>query len=348
MAWLGVFNAFLFAIIILAKWKRSPTKYFLSGFLISVGIVAAGSLAVSSKVIFDFPALAYLHSPFSFLVAPLLFLTVRSSQRERIQVQRIAWLHLLPFLIAIGLHLPFYVLSTSEKLLYLNQAYEQLPINREVFFWTVISQSIIYLSVTWLMLIKRHRAIETQYLRWSIVFSIFLTLLIGVALFRKLSLYSYDHSYLMATLLTAWMAYAIYHFLNPGSEKQSLTGNKYLKSGLTKNDSEQNVKRLMGYLDNQKPYLDSGFSLIEASTHLGLKPNYLSQSINQNLNKTFTEVLNECRIRQAAEMITNPNYNHLTIEGIGNEVGFKSKSAFYINFRKQLGKSPKQFKLSFK
>ncbi|MBO3698681.1 AraC family transcriptional regulator [Roseivirga sp. E12] len=348
MIWFGIFNVLLFALIILAKWKRTPTKYYLSSLLFSVGIVAAGSLALSSKIIFEFPFLTYVHSPFSFLIAPLLYLTIRSSLKPPETKKQYTSLHSVPFLIALVLHLPFYLKDSNEKLIYLNEAFNYLPLNREVFFWSVIGQVVIYLSVIWFTISKKHRDLEPPYLRWSIILSAFLTSLVGVAIFRKLSFYNYEQSYLMAALLTVWTIYTIYHFFNPQNERESSSNKKYRKSGLTKVASEANVEKLMDYLNNQKPYLNSQFSLIEASDKLGLKPNYLSQSINQNLNRTFTEVLNECRIRHAADMIISSKYNHLTIEGIANEVGFKSKSAFYINFKKQIGQSPKQYKLSVK
>lgn len=64
----------------------------------------------------------------------------------------------------------------------------------------------------------------------------------------------------------------------------------------------------------------------------------LSQIINENLDKNFSNYINEYRIELAKKMIaSNDRY---TLEAIGQECGFNSKSSFYAAFRKVTGTTP--------
>ncbi|MEM6699288.1 MAG: helix-turn-helix domain-containing protein, partial [Bacteroidota bacterium] len=57
--------------------------------------------------------------------------------------------------------------------------------------------------------------------------------------------------------------------------------------------------------------------------------------------KTFSLYINEYRIKAACELLRT--HHQFTLEGIGYEVGFRSKSNFYASFKKLKGCTPSQF-----
>ena len=60
--------------------------------------------------------------------------------------------------------------------------------------------------------------------------------------------------------------------------------------------------------------------------------------------KNFNMLLAEHRIREACRLIQNiMEYGHLTIEGIAQEVGYKSRSSFSNAFKRVTGLSPSAF-----
>lgn len=67
----------------------------------------------------------------------------------------------------------------------------------------------------------------------------------------------------------------------------------------------------------------------------------LSQVLNDNMGKNFTVFINEYRINEACNIIVSDN--KLTLEGIGYEVGFNSKSTFFSTFKKLKGTTPAMF-----
>ncbi|WP_074407937.1 helix-turn-helix domain-containing protein [Aquimarina megaterium] len=67
-------------------------------------------------------------------------------------------------------------------------------------------------------------------------------------------------------------------------------------------------------------------------------PHDLSEYLNDNLNKSFSQFVNEYRIDEAKRLLqTHTNY---TIEAIGYESGFNSKSTFFTAFKKITGLTP--------
>lgn len=117
---------------------------------------------------------------------------------------------------------------------------------------------------------------------------------------------------------------------------------KYETSGL-KSDRSAIVRQIKEHFEQDPFYLDSDCTLKNLAGRLNLPANYLSQSINSELDQNFNEFINRYRIMEAQRRLMSPAFKHLNIEGIGNSVGFKSKSAFYAAFKKLTNTTPSQF-----
>lgn len=124
--------------------------------------------------------------------------------------------------------------------------------------------------------------------------------------------------------------------------QKSWIAEKYETSGLQSNQEKilTEVKHLM---EEEQYYLQTSVSLKELAEKLELAPNYLSQSINTLCGQNFNEFINSYRIEEAKSRLLAKDYEHLSIEGIGNGVGFRSKSAFYKAFKKHTEMTPAVF-----
>ena len=71
----------------------------------------------------------------------------------------------------------------------------------------------------------------------------------------------------------------------------------------------------------------------------------LSQVLNDNIQKNFTLFVNEYRINEACNILSQQK--NMTIEAIGNEVGFNSKSTFFATFKKIKCTTPSAYQQSF-
>ncbi len=100
------------------------------------------------------------------------------------------------------------------------------------------------------------------------------------------------------------------------------------------------VANLNQLLADEKIIHDSKLSIELLSKKLQTNRTYLSEAINSHYNVSFSKLINELRIESAKEMLIDPTFDHLSIEGIANTVGFASISSFNGNFKKSTGITP--------
>lgn len=91
---------------------------------------------------------------------------------------------------------------------------------------------------------------------------------------------------------------------------------------------------LIRYMESYKPYLSEACSINTLSEQTGIPIYQLSNLLNCKLQKSFPEYINEYRINAAKELLLSFNAELNTIETIGFECGFGSKSAFHRAFKK--------------
>lgn len=102
--------------------------------------------------------------------------------------------------------------------------------------------------------------------------------------------------------------------------------------------------QLLALIETQKLYRDPDLNMDTLSKTMGLSNSYLSKIINHSEGKNFYEFINSYRVQEAKTYLSDSKYAHYSIDGIGLEAGFKSKSTFYSVFKKMCGVTPKAFK----
>lgn len=83
---------------------------------------------------------------------------------------------------------------------------------------------------------------------------------------------------------------------------------------------------------------DLGRQLV--AERLGISEGYVSQVVQESMGEGFVEFVNGHRIRAAREMLNDLTFSPYSLEAIGREAGFKSRSAFYESFKKATGQTP--------
>jgi AraC-like DNA-binding protein len=101
---------------------------------------------------------------------------------------------------------------------------------------------------------------------------------------------------------------------------------------------------LTSFMESSKMYLQHNLTLYDLAKAMKVSPRLISGCINQNFGNNFAEWVNSFRVEAAMTKLQDPASNHLSVEGIGLESGFQSRSAMYAAFKKQTGNSPGHFR----
>ena len=128
-----------------------------------------------------------------------------------------------------------------------------------------------------------------------------------------------------------------------GIESKQLT-KKYEKSLLLKSDKERYLKKLIFYMEKEKPYLMPSLTIDELADRLSIPSRQLSQVINESLNRNFFDFVNSYRIEEIKRILLDPLSDKKTILEMLFEAGFNSKAAFNRAFKKHAGMNPTEFR----
>ena len=116
---------------------------------------------------------------------------------------------------------------------------------------------------------------------------------------------------------------------------------KYKSSPMDDPAKDELLQRLCGIMESNTEIYDDGFTLDQLASLVGSNPNYVSQVINEKKGCNFNAFVNEYRIKEACRRLTDTeHYGVLTIEAIGQSLGFKSRTNFTAIFKRFTGMTP--------
>jgi AraC-like DNA-binding protein len=102
---------------------------------------------------------------------------------------------------------------------------------------------------------------------------------------------------------------------------------------------------LVGYFNKEKPYLNPELSMTLLADHLKVPKHHLTEVMNADMGQNFFQFVNRYRVEAVKEMLADAK-NHFSVEAIGYECGFSSKSSFFTVFKNLTGKTPSEYKKS--
>ena len=91
-------------------------------------------------------------------------------------------------------------------------------------------------------------------------------------------------------------------------------------------------------------YSNTEYSLQDLAKDLKIPSAYVSQSINDILQLTFTELLNVQRARNAAKLLQNKDFLIYSVSAIGRRAGFATKSTYFRFFKREFRCTPLEFR----
>lgn len=237
---------------------------------------------------------------------------------------------------------------------------------------------IIYLIVNIFSLVKfslnshthlNHSIRGSNMIRWLYVFH-FLVLIIVVSyisyLFKIIGkpLYAYNPesiTYLLPSIISMVMINVLL-LSNPSilygiTRIRSIVVNNEVNTGkIEAHKSNVNIdaveieyfkelaQKIEKYFIEKKPYTKVDFDLTDLTIAMEVPLHHITICFRQYINVKFTDYKNKFRVEEAKQLLNSSSMDNFTIEAIGEQVGFQSKSNFFTSFKKITGLTPLEYK----
>ncbi|MEW7278727.1 helix-turn-helix domain-containing protein [Aquimarina sp. 2201CG1-2-11] len=324
---LGAFNGFILALYfaLMAK-KKNFSNYFLALLLLML------SIRIIKSVFFYFnPKLANVFIQIGLsaciLIGPFLFLYLKSYSNSK----KSNWaIHIVPYITAITIVGIIYPYVEYRKVW---QLWIVTGIHFQWLFYIIFSVKYMKPIVRKLKEKEKLKNIDIWLLSiYFGVFIIWLGYLIG----------SYT-SYIVGALSFSFVFYLmILLFVFKTAKKSTFFQEKEkYKNKELDHETIEHIKKTLSVLVKKELFLNPNLTLDETAKELKVSKHALSQYLNEQLYKSFSSFINEYRIEKAKELLqTKSNY---TIESLGYDSGFNSKSTFFTNFKKITGQTPTEY-----
>jgi AraC-like DNA-binding protein len=161
-------------------------------------------------------------------------------------------------------------------------------------------------------------------------------------------LIGYFWLYLAGTLTFSFVFYGLVIFLLTKKNRDTVfkeLPQKYVSKKIDEKDAEKMIGQLHTLMIEKELFKNVDVKLKDIAKELSISSHQLSQLLNDNIGKSFASFLNEYRVEEAKKLLKENN--QYTLEAIGYEAGFSSKSTFYATFKKVLGATPAAYKKQF-
>ncbi len=290
------------------------------------------------------------------LLMPLLWLFTQRNFDSNFRFRGLQLLHLLPMFVFLGLSL---WMSPAERLA--NIRYE---VQGEDTWFGDLNTSVVglqmigyFVAIFWYILSKRKYindqlsdaewAQKSWILRFMALFAVlFLVVMTSYALWPR------TDAWLIQILNVVAMSYLVYSSIRHPSlhlyidttasskvasmqpETESTNG------GLSEEQMSEICQRAIDYLRETKAYLQYDLSLAMLAHMLGIPQRNLSRSINVRMQCNFFEFINNMRVEETKERLLKLDCAGYNIDSIYSECGFRSRSTFFMVFKKSTGMTP--------
>ncbi len=340
----GIIQCILFGLLIFLKNNKRPSDWILLLWFIVFSTHFLFILKIDndpdSIILILAKTFGLLHGPFLYIYTQIVFSSKVSGK---------AIIHLIPFLIfaLISLNIGERFNTQWESILLISKTtsllaypiYVHIWLKNKLKFLKTSRADNFYLDSQWIntltLLFLIYTFVSLLHVLGDILFEIQFSIILDVIMFVSM----------VTTIGFYGLKFRIVYEPDQIPIHPTLEKKRYKNSPLKQEEIIEKKKKIDQFFENPENYLDPGFSLSKLSEELKIPRHHLSEIINFDMGTTFYDLVNAKRIRYAVLRISNGLEPHITLEGLGYECGFKTKSAFYHHFKKHTGKTPGKFKL---
>ncbi len=358
----GIVQGFFLAVILTTKKnKKRKTNRLLAILLVVISVSILHTVLTSGH----FTTPYRIKEPVILLIGPLLLFYVREFTGSKPSASaapagsRKNYLHFIPFIL-------FFLIALPEMLAPENPFSRFLQRNSPAVSIAVWAMIVIQYGFYWWItvhLIFNHKtkvesefsSIEGKTLSWLgiflHVFGILLIVFAGSVIFAVHSGRYSEVDTIVAVGLSCAVFVLGYEGLfqedifsnNPQTEAPEYPAAAAPQPAAVNYEEDALAEKLTTYFKENKPYLDEGLTLTKLAGQLSMTRNQLSALINDKFGCNFYTFVNQYRVNEVKNLLTNPRNKEFTILSLAFEAGFSSKSAFNEIFKKFTGITPSEY-----
>ncbi len=350
---IGLIQGLVFGFLFLYNWKKNKPYLFFGLFILTYSTEIIPSLIENFGFLEVYPNLKYLPLDFIFLTLPFFYIYV-----HKISVfshKRINYLILVPGVLDLLIGVLFFFEYSQ---------YDSLKETVEIVLFLLSIPFNVFFALFIIRLVNKHaELVACQYsdntmtsLKWCKILSIMLLSfllvivisIIPVVISGKL-MYVFDLIFTVFNVfLIFWMSIKGFeqktiHSLIPINKGQVLRKNIEINTE-TKERIKDDFIEINQVIKQKELFKKVNLTILDVSSYVDFHPKRISQVINLHENRNFSSYINSFRVQEAERMLTQTKYDYLSIEGIGIEAGFNSKSAFYKSFKSITKLTPREYR----
>ena len=290
------------------------------------------------------------------LLMPLLWLFAKKNFDLNFRLKPIHLLHLLPGLLCLGLSL---AIPTQERIASIQHEMTGDDtwigdINTII----VFIQMVAYFAVIFRFLHRKKKAIrdtvsdaEWVQKEWIPVFE-YLFAALFVIVMVCYAIWPRTDAWLIQILNVIAMFYLVYNtiahpvmpIVQVVEDEPETADTSEVETSAAPAMDEQQMKEVCEkasqYMAESKAYLRPDISLALFAREINIPQRTLSRAINGSLGCNFFEFVNRMRIEEAKRLLRDLRTSDFNIDSIYSDCGFRSRSTFFMVFKKMTGMSP--------
>ncbi|MDR0789163.1 MAG: helix-turn-helix domain-containing protein [Bacteroidales bacterium] len=111
------------------------------------------------------------------------------------------------------------------------------------------------------------------------------------------------------------------------------------------NEAEkQAIAQMIALFETDKVYRRKELTANDLATMLNINKNLITKLTNTYFHKTLPALLNEYRIKEAVNLLTDQKTSNYKMEAISDICGFNTRQVFHAAFKKETGLTPNDFR----
>jgi AraC-like DNA-binding protein len=350
----GVTIGILLMVMGLRKYRRT---FYLGLFLLFFSLELGYWIAINTRISSIYPECFLLPLNFSWILFPLFYLYTQ--QVSVFSDRKIKYWLLIPGILSILVQAGIYALPYDSRVIIKESLWHEMTfwILGNYFSWGVAIWNLRLLYKHRVEVLNTYSFIEFKELQWARYLLIYLLL---TSVFSHVIAYVNSLTFKDNTVFSIMDLIAIYWVSYYGITQRnvrSLFTDTWTPKGQKRSspphdrDQEMITARLEEimasinqHIRESNCFINPDLTIMDLADSIDEHPKLVSEAINTIDKQNFNSYINQYRIKKAEELLISNKGSRMSVEGIGSEVGFKSKSAFYSAFKKFTGSTPTQYR----